>query len=51
LLQSWLLGVNAIDPLTLFAATALFILCALIACWMPASRASSIEPVEALRAE
>jgi putative ABC transport system permease protein len=51
LLQSWLFGVNAIDPLTLFAATALFILCALIACWVPARRASSIEPVEALRAE
>jgi len=51
LLQSWLFGVDAIDPLTLFAATALFILFALLACWVPAQRASAIEPVEALRAE
>jgi putative ABC transport system permease protein len=51
LLQSWLFGVDAIDPLTLLGATALFVLLALIACWVPAQRASSIEPVEALRAE
>jgi putative ABC transport system permease protein len=51
LLQSWLFGVDAIDPLTLLSATALFVLFALIACWVPARRASAIEPVEALRAE
>jgi putative ABC transport system permease protein len=51
LLQSWLFGVDAIDPLTLLSATALFVLFALVACWVPAQRASAIEPVEALRAE
>jgi putative ABC transport system permease protein len=51
LLQGWLFGVDAIDPLTLLSATALFVLFALIACWVPARRASAIEPVEALRAE
>jgi putative ABC transport system permease protein len=51
LLQSWLFGVNATDPLTLLGATALFVLFGLITCWVPAQRASAIEPVEALRAE
>lgn len=51
LLQSWLYGVAAIDPATILGATALFTLVALIACWAPARRAATIEPVEALRTE
>jgi putative ABC transport system permease protein len=51
LLQTWLYGVAAIDPATLVGASALFVVVALIACWAPAYRASTIEPVEALRAE
>lgn len=51
LLQSWLFGVDATDPGTVLGATAIFIVVASIACWAPARRASTIEPVEALRAE
>jgi putative ABC transport system permease protein len=50
-LQTWLFGVEAFDPLTLLGATCLFIALGLIACWAPAYRASTIEPVEALRAQ
>lgn len=50
-LQSWLFGVDATDPGTVLGATAIFIVVASIACWAPARRAATIEPVEALRAE
>jgi predicted permease len=50
-LSSLLYGVSATDPLT-FGGTAL-LLCAisLLATWIPARRASRVNPVEALRAE
>jgi putative ABC transport system permease protein len=51
LLQTWLYGVEAFDPVTLIGATVLFVVVGLIACWAPAYRASTIEPVEALRAQ
>jgi len=51
LLQSWLYGVATIDLMTLVGAVASFAVVALIACWAPAYRASTIEPVEALRSE
>lgn len=51
LLQSWLFGVGSTDPLTILGAIALFVVVALLACFAPAHRASTIEPVEALRAE
>jgi putative ABC transport system permease protein len=51
LLQTWLFGVEAFDPVTMLGATVLFVLVGLVACWVPAYRASTIEPVEALRAE
>lgn len=50
-LQTWLYGVATIDVITLLGAVALFAVVALIACWVPAYRASTIEPVEALRCE
>ncbi len=51
LLERFLIGVDGLDPLALFAApVALFALSALAA-WLPARRVSRIDPVEALRSE
>jgi predicted permease len=51
LLQSQLYQVNGYDIRTIFAACGVFILSALAASALPARRASSVEPMQALRTE
>ena len=50
-LKSLLVGVSGFDPASIFAATLLMTLTALAAAFLPAQRAASIEPMEALRSE
>lgn len=50
-LRKLLYGVSPTDPLVLASTCALLILVALLATWIPARRAASIEPMQALRSE
>jgi len=51
LIASQLYGVSATDPLTLSSILALLLIAALLACWLPARRATRVDPMEALRYE
>jgi predicted permease len=51
LMQSQLFGVSASDPPTFVAIVVLLSLAALVACWIPARRATKVDPLEALRCE
>jgi ABC-type antimicrobial peptide transport system permease subunit len=46
-----LYGVSAIEPVLLLGVVALFVLVALMAGFLPARRAASVDPMDALRAE
>ena len=51
LMTNLLFGVTAQDPLTLVAVAALLILIAVLACYIPARRATLVDPMVALRYE
>jgi putative ABC transport system permease protein len=51
LMKSLLFGVSATDPLTFVVVAALLGLVAMAACYIPARRATKVNPIEALRCE
>jgi putative ABC transport system permease protein len=51
LMHALLFGVSATDPQTFFVVSLLLSLVALVACWIPARRATRVDPINALRSE
>lgn len=51
LLHSFLYGISPLDPVTFISVPVLMILLAVVAAWIPARRAASIDPMIALRNE
>jgi putative ABC transport system permease protein len=51
LIASLLYGISASDPITFFLLSTALVFVAFIACWLPARRASAVDPIVALHAE
>jgi ABC-type lipoprotein release transport system permease subunit len=51
LLRDMLYGINPFDPLTFAAMTLLLMCISLIACFLPARRATKLDPMNVLRSE
>lgn len=51
LMRSLLFEVSATDPITFIFITILLVVTAILACWIPARRATKVDPISALRSE
>ena len=51
LMQSWLFGVGSLDPITYVGVTAFVLTVTGLACFVPARRATRVDPVTAFRVE
>jgi len=51
LLRTLLFGIGPTDPVTFAVTPLLLAMTALLACWLPAARASKVDPIDALRYE